>query len=84
MEWRVITTEAFGEGTSSAMDTKAAALELARALQADGVPVVRLEASDGEVVLMQVIEPSPDPSTTGRRRVRRQPQQTAPAGRWNR
>ena len=85
MSWRVITTNTAGEGVSATLETKAAALEFARALQADGTPVLRLEASDGDVVLMQPIEPDPlDSAPAGRRRRRLPPQQTAPAGRWNR
>ncbi|WP_158810363.1 hypothetical protein [Beijerinckia sp. L45] len=85
MDWHVITVEAFGEGVSAALETKAAALELARTLQADGMTVVRLEATDGDVVSMQAIEPDPlESAPAGRRRKRQPPQQTTPAGRWNR
>jgi hypothetical protein len=84
MTWHVVTSENHDEVLSAAVETKAAALELARALQTEGLYVLRLEASDGEVVEIKTIEPSPDPSLMGRRRTRVPPAQTKPAGRWNR
>lgn len=85
MSWRVITTASGGEDISAPLETKASALEFARSLQADGISVLRLEGSDGDVVLMHAIGSDPlDSAQAGRRRKRQPPQQTAPAGRWNR